>query len=72
MKPTVKFDRTLVTVLIDEVVHVMLELAAPPAVPVERAPLDVVVVLDRSGSMSGAPLASVTAATAQLLSLIHI
>ena len=52
MKPTVRFDRTLVTVLVDEVVHVMLELAAPPAVPVERAPLDVVVVLDRSGSMS--------------------
>ncbi len=69
MQPTVKFDRTLVTVLVDEVVHVLLELAAPPAAPVERAPLDVVVVLDRSGSMSGAPLASVTAATAQLLRL---
>ncbi len=69
MKPTIKFDRTLVTVLLDEVVHVMLELAAPPAVAVERAPLDVVVVLDRSGSMSGEPLASVTAATAQLLRL---
>ena len=69
MQPTVKFDRTLVTVLVDEVVHVLLELAAPPAAPVERAPLDVVMVLDRSGSMSGAPLASVTAATAQLLRL---
>ena len=69
MKPTVTFDRTLVTVLVDEVVHVMLELAAPPAEPVERAPLDVVVVLDRSGSMSGEPLESVTAATAQLLRL---
>lgn len=69
MKPTVKFDRTLVTVLVDEVVHVMLELAAPPAATMTRAPLDVVVVLDRSGSMSGAPLESVTAATAQLLRL---
>ncbi|CAB4364880.1 MAG: VWA domain-containing protein [Actinobacteria bacterium] len=69
MQPTVKFDRTLVTVLVDEVLHVLLELAAPPAAPVERAPLDVVVVLDRSGSMSGAPLASVTAATSQLLRL---
>ena len=69
MQPTVKFDRTLVTVLVDEVVHVMLELAAPPAAPVARAPLDVVVVLDRSGSMSGEPLESVTAATAQLLRL---
>lgn len=69
MKPTLKFDRTLVTVLVDEVVHVLLELAAPPAAPVKRPPLDVVVVLDRSGSMAGAPLSSVTAATAQLLRL---
>ena len=69
MKPTIKFDRTLVAVLVDEVVHVMLELAAPPAASVQRAPLDVVVVLDRSGSMVGAPLAAVTSATAQLLRL---
>jgi len=69
MQPTVKFDRTLVTVLVDEVVHVMLELAAPPATPMQRAPLDVVVVLDRSGSMAGAPLAAVTEATAALLRL---
>lgn len=69
MQPTVKFDRQLVTVLVDEVVHVMLELTAPPAVPVQRPPLDVVVVLDRSGSMSGEPLRAVTAATAQLLRL---
>lgn len=69
MKPTIKFDRTLVAVLVDEVVHVMLELAAPPAASVERAPLDVVVVLDRSGSMTGSPLEAVTSATAQLLRL---
>lgn len=69
MQPIVKFDRTLVTVLVDEVVHVMLELAAPPANPMERAPLDVVVVLDRSGSMAGEPLASVLSATANLLRL---
>ena len=69
MKPTLKFDRTLVTVLVDEVVHVLLELVAPPAAPVRRPPLDVVVALDRSGSMSGAPLAAVTSATAQLLRL---
>ncbi len=69
MQPIVKFDRTLVTVLVDEVVHVMLELAAPPANPLERAPLDVVVVLDRSGSMAGEPLASVLSATAHLLRL---
>ena len=69
MQPTVKFDRTLVTVLVDEVVHVMLELTAPPATPMQRAPLDVVVVLDRSGSMGGATLAAVTEATAALLRL---
>ena len=69
MQPTVKFDRQLVTVLVDEVVHVMLELTAPPAEPIQRPPVDVVVVLDRSGSMSGAPLEAVTAATAQLLRL---
>lgn len=69
MKPTLKFDRTLVTVLVDEVVHVLLELAAPPAAPSQRPPLDVVVALDRSGSMSGAPLEAVTAATAHLLRL---
>lgn len=69
MKPNVKFDRTLVTILVDEVVHVLLELEAPPAVAVQRAPLDVVVVIDRSGSMSGEPLESVIAATSQLLRL---
>ena len=69
MKPTIKFDRTLVAVLVDEVVHVMLELAAPPAASVKRAPLDVAVVLDRSGSMIGEPLEAVTSATAQLLRL---
>ena len=47
MQPTVKFDRQLVTVLVDEVVHVMLELTAPPAEPIQRPPVDVVVVLDR-------------------------
>ena len=35
----------------------------------EYKPLDIVVVLDRSGSMSGEPLDSVTRATAQLLRL---
>ena len=69
MKPTIKFDRTLVAVLVDEVVHVMLELAAPPAASVKRAPLDVAVVLDRSGSMIGEPLEAVTSATSQLLRL---
>lgn len=69
MQPIVSFDRTLVTVLVDEVVHVMLELVAPPAAPMERPPLDVILVLDRSGSMAGEPLEAVKAATEQLLRL---
>ena len=69
MIPSIKFDRTIVAVRVGEVVNVLVELTAPPAAPVGRAPLDVVVVLDRSGSMGGAPLAAVTAATAQLLRL---
>jgi Ca-activated chloride channel family protein len=69
MQPRVTFDRTLVAVMVDEVVHVLLELEAPPALPVERPPLDLVVVLDRSGSMDGNPLEAVTRATAQLLRL---
>jgi Ca-activated chloride channel family protein len=69
MQPQLSFDRTLLTVRDGEILHVMLELTAPPAVRTERKPLDIVVVLDRSGSMSGAPLEAVTRATAQLLRL---
>lgn len=69
MQPNISLDRTIIATQIDEVVNIMIELTAPPAVEVERAPLDVVVVLDRSGSMAGAPLAAVTAATEQLLRL---
>ena len=69
MQPTVSLDRSVIAVRHDEVVHVMLELTAPTAPVLARPPLDIVVVLDRSGSMSGAPIAAVTAATAQLLRL---
>ncbi len=69
MQPHLALDRTIIATQIDEVLNVMVELTAPPAAQVERAPLDVVVVLDRSGSMAGAPLRSVTAATEQLLRL---
>lgn len=69
MQPIVALDRSIIAVRNDEVVHVMVELTAPPAPQVSRAPLDIVVVLDRSGSMSGEPIRSVTAATAQLLRL---
>ena len=70
MKPRVTFDKTIVTVARDEVVNLLVELAAPPAPAAERPPLDVVLVLDKSGSMSGRPLAAVKSATAHLLRLL--
>lgn len=67
MKPTIALDRTIIVDANDEVVHVLLELTAPDAPAVERPPLDVVLVIDRSGSMQGAPLAAVTEAVARLI-----
>ena len=67
MKPNIALDRTIVVDASDEVVHVLLELTAPAAPEVERSPLDVVLVIDRSGSMAGAPLIAVTKAVARLI-----
>jgi Ca-activated chloride channel family protein len=67
MEANVSFDRTLVAVQVDDTVHVMLELTAPAAPEAQRRPLDLVLVLDRSGSMAGDPLDAVKAATQQLL-----
>lgn len=72
MKTNLSLDHSVVTVHHNsEVVHVMIDLEAPEAPSLQRAPLDVVLVLDRSGSMRGAPLASVIEATAGLLRLAH-
>lgn len=71
MHPIVKLDRALVALEVDQTVHVLLELTAPPAPAVaERAPIDVVAVIDRSGSMSGQPLQAVLAATGMLAKLL--
>ena len=67
MQPHIRLDRTIINLHHDNTVHVMLDIQAPPAPPLDRAPLDVVVVLDRSGSMSGAPLAAVKRATAEVI-----
>lgn len=48
-------------------VNVLVELTAPAAPTVERAPIDVIVVADRSGSMSGSKLESVRNAIASLI-----
>lgn len=70
MIPNVKLDRTLVAVQVDQTVHVMLELTAPPAPAIDRAPIDVVAVIDRSGSMSGGPLRAVLSAVTSLVRLL--
>ncbi len=70
MQPQLSFDRTIIATRNDEIVNVLLELTAPPAPAIERKPLDVVLVLDRSGSMAGNPLQAVTKAAAQLLRLV--
>lgn len=69
MQPRITFDRTIVTVVDDDIVHLLVELEAPPAPDSGRQPLDVVLVLDKSGSMSGEPLKSVKAATEHFLRL---
>jgi len=70
MQPSIALDRTLVAVHFDGVVHLMLELTARPEVGAQRAPIDAVVVLDRSGSMDGAPIHAVREATCNLLRLL--
>lgn len=67
MIPSLLFDRSVVTVRHDEQVNALLEITAPAAPTTERAPLDIVTVIDRSGSMSGDPLRAVIAAVADLL-----
>ena len=69
MRPKITFDRTIITVVENDIVHLLVELEAPPAPDSGRQPLDVVLVLDKSGSMSGDPLASVKAATEHFLRL---
>ncbi|MEN9804834.1 MAG: hypothetical protein RIS41_1681 [Actinomycetota bacterium] len=69
MKPTVTYGSTLVSKGRENEVEILLELTAPDAPTSERQPLDVVAVIDRSGSMSGEPLQAVLRAVAQLLRL---
>jgi Ca-activated chloride channel family protein len=56
-----RLEHTVVAVETEHRVHVMVELTAPAAPESERAPLDVALVVDRSGSMSGGKLAAVKA-----------
>lgn len=67
MQPNIRFDHTVVALQVEGTVHVMVELTAPEAPATQRLPIDAVVVIDRSGSMSGQPLESVIEATCGLL-----
>jgi Ca-activated chloride channel family protein len=67
MQPIIRIDRNIVAEQVDDVIHVMIDIQAPDATPAERAPIDVVLVIDRSGSMSGAPLRAVLEAVANVL-----
>ncbi len=69
MKPQLSLDHSVIVVRQDETINALLELTAPPAPAMERAPLDIALVLDRSGSMEGQPLDSVRRAVLELLRL---
>lgn len=70
MKARTRLDRNVVAVDVDGTVHLLIELQAPPAAATNRRPIDVTVVIDRSGSMSGGKLRSVLRAVAQLARLL--
>ena len=66
MEAQLRLEHSVVAVETEHQVHVMVELKAPAAPTTERAPLDVALVVDRSGSMSGRKLESVKACGAYL------
>lgn len=67
MKINALLDVNVVAHETDDQVSVLLELEAPPGATDERPPSSLVVVLDRSGSMSGAPLEGAKRALAALV-----
>jgi Ca-activated chloride channel family protein len=71
MDARITLERTMLAIEQDESVHVLLELEAPqqPA-GADRPALDVVAVVDRSGSMAGEPLAAAKDAVQRLLRLL--
>ena len=64
------FDRNIVAVHEHDVVHLLFELSAPQASETQRPAVDAVLVLDRSGSMSGAPLNAVKAACDRVIGML--
>ena len=70
MKSTIKLSPRIINPSQPRPIDVLIELTAPPAATIERAPIDAIVVIDRSGSMGGAPLEQVKAAVSALFRLI--
>jgi len=69
LTPCVTLDRSRVLAGTMSTVSALVEVTAPPAPPADRPALDVVLVIDRSGSMGGRPLESVKTAVIDLLRL---
>jgi Ca-activated chloride channel homolog len=67
MKPTLKFGKRVFQPGAGVPVDLVVEVTAPEAEPLDRMPLDVALVIDRSGSMAGAPLENVKSAVIGLL-----
>jgi Ca-activated chloride channel family protein len=59
---SLSFDRDIVAIHEDDVVHLLVDLTASERSALERPAVDAVFVLDRSGSMAGDPLDAVKAA----------
>jgi Ca-activated chloride channel family protein len=59
---SLSFDRDIVAIHEDDVVHLLVDLTASESSALERPAVDAVFVLDRSGSMAGDPLDAVKAA----------
>ena len=63
----VRLEHSLLAVEMEQTVHAMLDLEAPSAPRTDRTPLDIALVLDRSGSMAGAKLDAVKQSAAYLI-----
>jgi Ca-activated chloride channel family protein len=63
----VRLEHSLLAIEMEQTVHAMLDLEAPSAPRTDRTPLDIALVLDRSGSMAGAKLDAVKLSAAYLI-----